>query len=70
VARKLKVPHGDGVLICEEVMVVCRLMWNSRSHQLVGLVMSHEELASLTDVYQLTAEQIKRHTFYNFYGGI
>ena len=33
--------------------MVCRLMWNSRSHQLVGLVMSHEELATLTDVYQL-----------------
>lgn len=28
-------------------------MWNSRNHQLVGLAMSHEELASLTDVYQL-----------------
>ena len=28
-------------------------MWNSRSHQLVGLAMSHEELASLTDVYQV-----------------
>ena len=28
-------------------------MWNSRSHQLVGLAMSHQELVSLTDVYQL-----------------
>ncbi len=53
VAEKLKVPHGDGVLIFDEVKVVCRLMWNSRSHQLVGLAMTHEELASLTDVYQL-----------------
>ncbi len=49
----MKVPHGDGVLIFDEVKVVCRLMWNSRSHQLVGLAMTHEELASLTDVYQL-----------------
>ena len=33
--------------------MVCRLMWNSCSHQLVGLAMSHDELASVTNVYQL-----------------
>ena len=53
VAQNLKAPQGDGVLIFDEVKVVCRLMWNSRSHQLVGLAMSHQELASLTDIYQL-----------------
>lgn len=52
-AQHLTTPQGDGVLIFDEVKVVCRLMWNSRSHQLVGLAMSHEELASLSDVYQL-----------------
>ena len=52
-AHNLRIPQGDGVLVFDEVKVVCRLMWNSRSHQLVGLAMSHEELASLTDVYQL-----------------
>ena len=52
-AENLKIPQGDGVLIFDEVKVVCRLMWNSRSHQLVGLAMSHEELASLIDVYQV-----------------
>ena len=53
VAQNLKAPQGDSVLIFDEVKVVCRLMWNSRSHQLVGLAMSHQELASLTDIYQL-----------------
>lgn len=53
IAEKLKMPQRDGVLIFDEVKVVCQLMWNSHSHQLVGLAMCHEELASLTDVYQL-----------------
>ena len=53
VAQILKAPQGDCVLIFDEVKVVCRLMWNSRSHQLVGLAMSHQELASLADIYQL-----------------
>ena len=52
-AQNLKAAQGDGVSIFDEVKVECRLMWNSRSHQLVGLAMSHEELASLTDIYQL-----------------
>ena len=70
-ANGAKVPQGDGVLIFDEVKVVCRLMWNSRSHQLVGLAMSHEELASLSDIYKLIDSdcvQSKPHTFYNFYG--
>lgn len=33
-------------------------MWNSRSHQLVGLA-SYEELASLTDLYQLLDPQCR-----------
>ena len=53
VANGSKPPRGDGVLIFDEVKVVCRLMWNSRSHQLVGLAMSYEDLSSLTDIYQL-----------------
>lgn len=52
-AQNLAVPQGDGVLIFDEVKVVCRLMWNTRSHQLVGFAMCHEELSSLSDVYQL-----------------
>lgn len=59
IADDKPIPHGDGVLIFDEVKVVCRLMWNSRSHQLVGLSMSHEDLASLNDVYQLLADDCK-----------
>ena len=53
------------MLIFDEVKVVCRLMWNSRSHQLVGLAMSYEELSSLTDVYHLMdSEHRSRQTTY------
>lgn len=34
-------------------------MWNSRSHQLIGLAMSHEDLASLNDIYQLLEDDCK-----------
>ena len=40
-------PQGDGVLIFDEVKVVCRLMWNSRCQKIVGLAMSSDYLASL-----------------------
>jgi len=33
-------PKGDGALIIDEVKVACQLMWNSRSHQLMGLAMT------------------------------
>ena len=44
-------PISDGVLIFDEVKVACQLMWNSRSHQLMGLAMTHKELPSLNDIY-------------------
>ena len=45
-------PEGDGVLIFDEVHVVARLMWNSRSQRVVGFSMSHEDMVNLLDVYQ------------------
>ena len=33
-------PKADGVLIFDEVKVISRLMWNSRSHKVIGLAMS------------------------------
>lgn len=47
-----KQPKGDGVLIFDEVKVACQLMWNSRNHQLMGLAMTHKDLASLQDIYK------------------
>ena len=34
--------RSDGVLIFDEVKVACQLMWNLRSHQLMGLAMTHK----------------------------
>lgn len=45
--------QGDGVLIFDEVKVICRLMWNSRNQKIIGLAMTQEDLASLQDIYQL-----------------
>ena len=47
------VPMADGVLIFDEVKVISRLMWNSRSQTIVGLSMTAEDQASLHDVYKL-----------------
>ena len=45
-----KESKGDGVLIFDEVKVISRL-WNS-SQTLIGLSMTHEEMASLADIYK------------------
>ena len=46
-------PKADGVLIFDEVKVACQLLWNSRSHQLMGLAMTHADLSSLNDIYRI-----------------
>ena len=46
-------PQADGAVIFDKVKVACQLVWNSRSHQLVKLVMTPNHLASLNDVYAL-----------------
>ena len=46
-------PMADGVLIFDEVKVISRLMWNSRSQTIIGLMMGAKEQASIYDVYQL-----------------
>jgi len=46
-------PMADSVLIFDEVKVISRLMWNSRSQTIVGLAMTADDQASLHDVYQL-----------------
>ena len=54
-AEKKKEPKGDGVLIFDEVKVISRLMWNSKS-QKIGLAMSPDDMSSLHDAYQLVDE--------------
>ena len=55
-AEKKKEPKGDGVLIFDEVKVISRLMWNSRSQKIIGLAMSPDDMSSLHDAYQLVDE--------------
>lgn len=42
-----------GVLIFDEVKVINRLLWNSRSQTVIGLSMSHVDQSSLADIYQM-----------------
>lgn len=44
------------MLIFDDVKVISRLMWNSRSQKIIGLAMSPEEMSSLHDAYQLVDE--------------
>ena len=44
-------PKADGVLIFDEVKVVSRLLWNSRSQEVIGLVMNAVDMSSLQDIY-------------------
>lgn len=53
-----------GALIFDEVKVISRLLWNSRSQKIVGLSMSHSEQASLADIYQLLKESHAEQTSY------
>lgn len=51
-----KEPKADGVLIFDEVKVIARLMWNSRSQKIIGLSMTSDDMSSLHDAYQLVDE--------------
>lgn len=59
-----KESQKDGVLIFDEVKVVSRLMWNSRSQTMVGLAMDHHEQCSLADVYQMFDGENAKQTSY------
>lgn len=56
-AEKKKQPKGDGVLIFDEVKVISRLMWNSRSQKIIGLAMSADGMSSLHDAFQIIDEK-------------
>lgn len=64
-SEKKKEPKGDGVLIFDEVKVISRLMWNSRSQKIIGLAMNANDMSSLHDAYQLVNEtSASEHTSY------
>ena len=52
-AENKRKPLSTGILVFDEVKVVSSLMWNSRSHRIIGLAMTEETQASLHDVFQL-----------------
>lgn len=52
----------DGVLIFDEVKVINRLMWNSRSQTLIGLSMRHDEMASLADIFRTLGSDSAKQT--------
>ncbi|XP_019856161.1 PREDICTED: uncharacterized protein LOC109584759 [Amphimedon queenslandica] len=54
----------DGVLIFDEVKVISRLMWNSRSQTLIGLSMRHDEMLSLADIFQTLSSSSVEQTSY------
>ena len=57
-------PGGTGVLIFDEVRVVSRLMWNSRSQRVIGMAMTYEDMACLHDVYQTLDEKTQSTTYF------
>jgi len=52
-------PMSDGVLIFDEVKVISSMIWNSRSHHLVGLAMSPDEQASLQMFFNCLIPAVK-----------
>ena len=63
--KKFK-PKSIGILIFDEVKVVSSPIWNSRSHQIVGLAMTEEVQAALHDVFQLfDKNHCTKQTSYN-----
>ena len=58
-------PKANGVLVFDEVKVISRLMWNSRSKKMIGLAMTPEEMSSLHYVFMSYNEDTKTaHTSY------
>ena len=53
------VPLGEGSLIFDEVKVTAKLQWNSRDNSLIRYVMTSDEMASMTDIYQFIDKDAK-----------
>lgn len=57
-------PKSDGILVFDEVKVVNRLLWNSKSQRLIGLAMTSDDQASLHDIYQFLSDANAQQTSY------
>ena len=58
--QEKKKPQGDDGIIFDEVRVVSRLIWNSRSRHVIGFAMSPNDMASVHDVYQILDEEVNK----------
>lgn len=47
-----KKPMGVGLLIFDEVKVISKVIWNSKSHEFIGTAMTPKEESSLCDLYE------------------
>lgn len=52
-ARGEKEPLGIGVLVFDEVKIIDKLLWNSKSHSFVGLAIDENEYAWLKDIFEV-----------------
>lgn len=57
-------PKGEGALIFDEVKVVSRLLWNSRSQEIIGLAMNPGDRSSLHDVYASLGDEQPQQASY------
>lgn len=54
-------PIGEGVMIFDEVKVISKILWNSRSHEVYGLAMTDDDMISLCDVFaELNGKKTER----------
>ena len=49
--EKKRMPLSTGILVFDEVKVVSSLMWNSRSHRIIGLAMTEETQAYVFQLF-------------------
>lgn len=49
-------PMGDGALVFDEVKVIEKVIWNSKSHKFMGFAMDKDEFKNLQDVFQNPTE--------------
>ncbi len=62
-AKHAHEPKGEGALTFDKVKV-SRLLWNSRSQEIIGLAMNPEDMSSLHDVYASLGDEQPQQASY------
>ena len=63
-AKEATPPIGEGILIFDEVKVISKVLWNSRSEEMYGLAMTDADMSSLGDVFSELSEKKVERTEY------